>query len=172
MRRIHNCSFATIDLKDVTITLRDGTTPTPNELEVSIGEGNLTYTERRERKYTKDRGKLDDVRDGDEAPMDVSFDFKWDYLQGTGGTDITIEDVLKQRGGASAWKSTDSDQCRPFAVDLVLKNKPACATANSVETTVLPDFRHEEMSHDLRGGTVACTGKCNATEPTIVRSDT
>ena len=34
-----------IDLKDCTIYFKDGTTPTPNELELKIGSGNLTFTE-------------------------------------------------------------------------------------------------------------------------------
>ena len=32
----------------------------------------------------------------------------------------TIEDVLKRTGPAAAWVSTDSDACRPFAVDVVI----------------------------------------------------
>ena len=45
----------------------------PENIEIKIGEGDLTYTEHHARTYTKDRGRLDTVRDADEEPMDVAF---------------------------------------------------------------------------------------------------
>jgi hypothetical protein len=50
-------TFAQIDLKNVTIKIVDGATPA-NELEIKIGEGNLTYSEKVNRQYIKDRGPL------------------------------------------------------------------------------------------------------------------
>lgn len=161
--------MASIDLKNVTIKLIDGTAVTPNELEIKIGVGNLTYTERVERIYENDRGLLDEVRDGDEQPMDVTFDFKWDYISSTTGT-VSIEDALKQTGEAASWVSTDADLCRPYALDVVLENVPSCVVTDSEETITLPDFRWEELNHDLRAASISCTGKCNATTATAVRS--
>ena len=65
--------FAQIDLKKATVWLKDGATP-QNTLEIKVGEGNLTYSEKVNREYTLNRGILDKVRDGDQTPMDVSFD--------------------------------------------------------------------------------------------------
>jgi len=51
--------FAQIDLKNATLKIKDGGT---NEMEVTLGEGNLVYTERQNVEYTLDRGTLDEVR--------------------------------------------------------------------------------------------------------------
>jgi len=172
---IRETAFLVIDLKDVTIKIQDGATPTPNEIAIKIGEGNLTYDENRNVEYILDRGRLDEVRLGDEVPVDVTFDFVWEFI--TGNTDTstnlpTVEDALKQQGNAAAWVSTDSDACRPFAVDIILENVPNCsAPGQEQETITLPDFRHDSLSHDLRAATIACTGRCNVVEATIVRAD-
>ena len=117
-------AYHQIDLKDVTFKIKDGTTPTPNEVEIKIGEGTLTYTERQNMDYTLNRGTLDEVREGDEVPMDVKFEFTWEYIKAntTSGGTPTIEDALKQIGNAVAWVSSDADTCRPYAVDLEILN--------------------------------------------------
>lgn len=163
--------FFQLDLKDVTITIRDGTTPTANEINVRIGEGNLTFSEKKTRDYLLDKGLLDEVRNADEEPVDVAFDAVWDYITGTTGTGgvPSIEDALKQVGAASTWISVDADLCRPYAVDVVIDHAPNCTSQDS-EETVLGDFRYEEIAHDLRAGTFAITGRCNVTEATSTRT--
>lgn len=162
--------MALIDLKNATILIKDGS-GTPVTLEVKIGEGNLQWTERQTREYRKDRGNLSTVRNGDEEPMDVSFDFEWEYLKGGSGGSAapTIEEALKKTGNAVAWVSTDDDLCTPYAVDLEITNEPTAACGDK-EVITLADFRWEEFSHDLRGATVSCSGKCNVTTASIVRS--
>lgn len=161
--------MAVIDLKKATLTFVDGTPTTPNTLEVKIGEGNLTYDEKVNREYIKDKGVLSTVRNGDEEPMDVKLDFMWEFLYaGDAPVTPTPEDVLKQRGGAAAWVSSDSDACAPYAVDITILYEPDCDTINN-ELIVLPDFRYETLSHDMRAGSVSVTGKCNATDATITR---
>ena len=161
-------TFATIDLKKTTMKIKDGTT-TPNEVEIKIGEGNFTWTERIEREYELNRGTLDTVRNGDEAPMEVRFDFKWDFIKAkVPDTVPTIEEALKQIGKASTWTTTSADACEPYSVDIELENDPDC-TGEQREIITFPDFRHEELSHDLRNASISCTGRCNATLPTIVR---
>jgi len=170
--RIWTPAYAQIDLKNVTFYIRDGSTP-QNEIEIKIGEGNFTYTENVEREYNLDRGLLDEVRNGDEQPMDVVFDFVWDYIEGTTNTGCTptVEDALKKRGCAADWMTVDDDPCAPYAVDIVLDNIPPCADVPfSQETLTFPDFRHDTLAHDASAGSVACTGRCNATEPTSVRA--
>lgn len=162
--------YAQIDLKNCTFKLQDGDTP-PNYIEVKIGQGNLTYSEKVDRQYVPDRGLLDQVRNGDEQPMDVNFDFTWEYLTGssTSGSLPTVEDALKNKGNAADWVSTDSDSCAPFALDIIVENLPPCTAEGDMETITLPDFRYETVAHDFRAGTVAVTGKCNAKEANIVR---
>ena len=113
---------------------------------------------------------LDEVREGDEVPMDVRFDFVWEYLLGsaTTGAAATIEDALKKRGNAAAWVSTDSDACRPYAVDIIITYVPDCTPADT-EVITLADFRYEQLDHDARAGTVACSGRCNVKTASSVR---
>ena len=169
IRKIWNPVFATIDLKNATLTIQDGT-GTPESIEVTIGEGNLTYTENRAIDYILDRGNLDDVREGDQAPVDVSFDFQWDYISSLSlsGTP-TVEDALKAINEASTWVSVDTDACRPYAVDLIVLYTPTPTTCGDKETITFSDFRYETLEHDLREGTISCTGRCNVTTVTALR---
>ena len=162
--------FAQIDLKNCTIKVKDGAS---NELEVKIGEGNLTYSESRNIQYTLDRGKLDEVREGDEVPMDVTMGFTWEYLRGSpssSGAIPSIEEALKKIGNAADWVSSDADACRPYAVDLEVVNAPTPAICGDKETITLSDFRWEKLDHDMKAGTVSVTGKCNVTQAAVVRA--
>lgn len=174
--KVRKIAYLLIDLKNTSIKLVDGTTPTANELEIKIGEGDVTWDETRNVEYILDRGRIDEVRLGDEVPMDVNFDFNWEFLSGdtsSAGALPTVEDVLKNRGNASTWISTDPDTCRPYAIDILLENVPPCGSGGAPaeqEYITLPDFRWATLNHDLRAATVACTGQCNAQEATAVRS--
>lgn len=162
--------FVQIDLKDTEISIQDGTTPTPNKLVIRIGEGNLTYTERINRDYILDAGRLDEVRNGDEVPVELRFDLIWDFITAVTSSGVpSPEDALKQRGEASAWVSTDADPCRPYAVAIILDNTPNCVTVDK-EVITFTDFRHEQIDHDLRAATLAVNGQCNITEASAVRS--
>ena len=160
-----------ISIRDATVWIKDGA---GNSIEVRVGTGNITYTEARTIEYTLDRGRLDEVRQGDDVPVDVSFDFIWEYLlgpsvaSGSGGTP-TIEDALKKRGGAAEWTSSDSDTCRPYAVDIVIDHIPDCETGDR-ETITIEDYRWESLNHSLREGTVSSSGKANVVQASISRS--
>lgn len=132
-------------------------------LEIKVGEGNVTYDEKRTMEYKKDRGKLDTVREGDEDPIDVRLDIRWDWLSSAGSdTFPTPEEVLKNEGLASTWVSSSSDACEPYAVDIVIEYDPECGTTDG-ERITLPDYRWESLNHDLKAGTLATSGKCNVT---------
>lgn len=160
--------MAQIDLKNAIIKIQDGATPTPNEMTIIIGEGNLSYTERVNREYVLDRGVIHGVRNGDEEPVDVSMDFMWEFIRAATGEPPTVEDALKKRGEASNWVSSGSDPCEPFCVDIVVIYTPPCAGV-ATETIILKEFRYEDLEHDLRGGTVSVSGKCNVREATVTR---
>ena len=160
--------FAQIDLKNCQISIKDGGS---GVLIVKVGEGNLTYTESRNMQYTLDRGKLDEVREGDEVPMDVKLDFTWEYLRGKSGTTVpSVEEALKNIGEAAAWVSSDADACRPYAVDIEIVYTPSPLGCGDSETITLIDYRYEKLDHDLKAGTVSTSGKCNVTQATVVRS--
>ena len=146
-------------------------TQTPNEIEVKIGEGNLSYTRAKTVEYILDRGNLDDVREGDQVPLDVSLDFQWEYISALSGSGIpTIEEAVSKEGEASDWTSVDSDACRPYAVDIEITYLPTPSTCGDKEIITLPEFRWESLDHDLRAATIAVSGKCNKVVPTAVRT--
>lgn len=163
--------FAQIDLKKATVKIKDGSV-TPKEIEVKIGEGNLTYTEARNIEYNLNRGSLTGgtVREGDEVPVAVSLDFVWEYIKGS-GTTPSIEEAIKGIGIAETqgWISSDADACQPYAVDIEILYQPTPWNCGDQETITLADFRWESLDHDLSAGTISCSGNCNITQVTAVR---
>ncbi len=141
----------------------------PQQLDIKIGDGNVTSTESNEFEYDLDRGLLDTVRAGDQVPMDVSLDFVYEYI--TTGTSEAISpmDALKQIGGASGWVSSSADPCEPYAVDVQVVHTPICTT-QEIETTVFPDFRSESREPDFGEASVSVSGRCNATQPIVTRT--
>ena len=149
-------------LKDATITLSDGAT-TANEITIKVGEGNISWSERRNIEYSRDRGLLSggDVRELDEEPCELRFDFIWEWVGSESGT--SISQAIK---GSASWTSTSDDVCEPFAVDLVIAME-GCGSGVR-ETITFPDFRYDSLDYDLRAGSVSCVGRCKATSPTVV----
>lgn len=137
-------------------------------IEIKIGEGDLKYTEADNFNYDLDRGELDTVRKGNDAPMEVSLNFVYEHI--TTGTDEVIApmDAIKRRGSASEWVSSATDKCEPYAVDLVVVHAPPCGTANT-ETTTFPDFRSEKREVGFKDANIAVSGKCNVVEPIVER---
>ncbi len=158
-----------VDLKNATIKFKDGTTPTPEEIEIKIGEGNLTWTETKNRDYTLDKGALDTVRNGDEEPVAVSLDFTWEWLRASTGNPPTPIDAMKQRGEASSWVSASADSCEPYAIDIDILIDAECNDGTENERIILSDFRYESLDYNISDGTVSCSGKCNITEATVTR---
>jgi hypothetical protein len=139
------------------------------QLEIKIGEGNLTYDEKRNMEYKKDRGQLDTVREGDEEPIDVRLDIQWEWLSSAGSDTVpTPEEVLKQEGLASTWETSSDDPCEPYAVNIVVVYDPECV-GNDAEVIHLKDYRWESLNHDLKAGTLSTSGKCNRTRATKER---
>jgi hypothetical protein len=139
----------------------------PNEIEVRIGEGNFTYNEKYPRKYVLNRQVLNTVKDDDQVPLDVTFDFVWDHIAGTASDPPTVHEALKQVGNASTWVTSDTDTCQPYSVDLILLYTPECAV--EPEQIVFPTFRWDTLSPDLKNGTVSCKGSCNVQSPIATR---
>jgi hypothetical protein len=156
-----------IDLKQTTFKLKDGT-GTPNEISVDIGEGNMVIVERRNMDYTLDRGLLDEVREGDQVPVDVRFEFTFEYI--TGNSAATVYDAITQSGQATSWISSDTDTCRPYAVDIEITFAPTPSTCGDKEVVTIADFRWEEIQFDYRAGQISCVGKANITNVSPVRS--
>ena len=141
----------------------------PQQIEIKIGEGNLTYTEAKEYEYLLDRGDLDTVREGNEVPMEVNLEFVYEHVRSGTGEQITPVDALKGIGGADGWFSASDDQCEPYCVNIEVEHNPPCGTAET-EVTTFPEFRHDSLEFDLSAASIAVTGRCNASEAEIERS--
>jgi len=152
-------------------TYTDGNvvTFTAIQIEIKIGDGNLTYTEANEYEYDLNKGLLDTVREGDQVPMDVSLDFVYEYIKTYTGENVSLMDALKKINGASEWRSTSSDPCEPYSVDIQVVHTPICS-AQAIETTTFSDFRSESREVDLGEANVSVSGRCNITEPTMSRT--
>ncbi len=164
--------MAQIDFKKCTVTISDGTAETPKTTTVSFGEGSFTWTRHTPRKYILDRGLVASgtVRNDDQQPLEVNFAAVMLFLISDGEEPITIYEALHQEGAADDWVSTDSDTCAPYACDLQFEFEPGCESVKN-ELQVFPKFRVEDCSPDARAGTIAFTGKCMVTAPTITRPD-
>lgn len=161
-----------IDLKNCVITIEDGTSPTPKSVEVKMKDGTLSWTETYNREYILEKGVLDTVRNGDQAPMDVSIDGMFEYFSSpVGSATPTPQEALKQTGEADDWVSADTgDSCAPYAVNIKVVHTPTCAATDSIETFLFPKFRIESLAGDFKDGSLKFSGKCNVQAPTSVRS--
>lgn len=140
----------------------------PQNLDIKIGEGNLTYTEHTEYEYLKDRGDLDTVKEGDQVPMDVKLEAVFEHItQGT-SEPVSPMDAIKGIGGADEWVSASADLCEPYCVDVVVLHTPPCGTSEK-ERVTFPDFRSESREINYKESTISITGKCKATEPLVER---
>jgi hypothetical protein len=143
----------------------------PQQLDIKVGDGNITYTEHRTYDYLLDRGDLDTVREGNQVPMDIKLECVYEHI--TQGTNEVVSpmDALKGAGGAAEWVSTSSDLCEPYAIDVIILHTPPCGTSEN-ERTTFPDFRADTKEIDFQKATIAVTGKCNAIEPVVARNVT
>jgi len=149
-----------------TLSINDGGA---NSIDVKLGDGTVTWSQKTPVKYVKDRGQLDTVRIADEEPLEVSFSAVYEWIKGDSGDGVNVYEALTKTGNAAAWASTDSDTCAPYAVDLVILYNPVCTGAKN-ETLTFSDFRQESIDVDEKEGTLTIKGMCNVTAPTSVRS--
>lgn len=158
---------AVYDLKECTLYLRDGDSP-PNELEFKFDEGNLTYSRKRNIEYRKDRGILDETREGDEEPLEVSLEGRFNCVVSSSGDPLSVTEFLEMTGNGSSLVSTGGP-CQPSAIDLVLEVDHDCDGVDD-EIVTFPEFRFEDIGGDFRAGTLSISGKCNVVRPTSVRT--
>jgi hypothetical protein len=141
----------------------------PAQIEIKIGEGNLTWSEKKEYVYLLDRGNLDTVKEGNEVPVELSLEFVYEHVKTGTNEDITPVDALKKTGNTANWVSSSADQCEPYAVHIVVFQDVPCGTVQD-ETLTFHDFRYESLDFDLAAATIAVSGKCNVSEVDAVRS--
>jgi hypothetical protein len=161
-----------IDLKECTIFILDRNAA--NFIAVRVGEGNLTYSVKRNIDTKKSRGNLHQIREGEEEAIALSFQFVWDHIVGSSGDPPTVEDALYRRGEAAAWVSTSTDSLAPFCVDIQIVHEKECVLPNldpldQSEYYHFSQFHFQSLDHDPKSATVDCKGICNRVKPIVVR---
>jgi len=142
------------------------------QLEIKVGEGDLTFSIKKERIYDLDRGKLSTVRNGDEQPMELSCTFEWAWLRSDSTKDVipTVYEVLQREGLAWMFMSSAADPCEPYALDFQVDITAECSGSGiKGERLSFLDFREETIDPNLKEGSVAFGGKCNTTKPLLER---
>jgi hypothetical protein len=157
--------MAQIDMKNCTFKFKDGGA---NSLEFKVGEGSMSFRERRNLIFTRNRGKLDLVKIGDDVPVEVNFDITWEFLKALGGASTpTPYEFLKKTGPAAGYTSA-GPACEPWAIDIEVSNVTPCGS-DSDEKITLPDFRPDRIEGGLRDAMLRVTGRCNSKEVNAVR---
>ena len=93
--------------RDGKITLKDGTSPTPVQLEVAYEEGNFSFDQvKSDRIVIRDRGTIKSVRKGDDQPITGSFTI---YMrQFTSSSIGSVLDFINKTGAYNANLSASS----------------------------------------------------------------
>ncbi len=152
-----------------TLTDNDVITFLPQRITISIGEGDLTWTEARELIYDLDRDLLDTVRLGADIPLEIDLAFTFEYVTTESGQAITPVDAIKRIGEATEWVSSSSDACEPYAVDIFVVHCVPCGTDQDQDFT-FPDFRYESLDYSIQDASISVSGKCNVTDAVTTRT--
>lgn len=133
----------------------------PKIVSARIGEGNLTFEEKRNINYVREKKSIANgfVMTGDDEPMDVSIELVWEFLSSDLSDIPTPNEILNHEGPAEDWLSAGADPCEPFAVNIEINYYPPCSGVRG-ERITLEEFRVESNAHDLKAGTLSAKGKC------------
>lgn len=135
----------------------------PHRIRVKLGEGDLTCEEKTTIEYTRDGGRLSEVREGDEQPLEVNMTANWEFITSDTTETPTLREALKRKGQCSTWVSASPDKCQPYSVNLVLEYDPDCEPTKTEKIT-FPEFRVESLQFSAKEGNLAIKGTCNTNE--------
>lgn len=142
----------------------------PQQIEIRVGDGDLSWTEAREVLYDLDRDILDDVRLGPEQPLELNAAFVFEWAATGTGEPISPIDAIKRINDADEWVSSDSDQCRPYAIDVIVDHVVPCGT-NQDQRFSFEDFRWDSLEYSIQDAAITLTGRCNRTDALVARLD-
>ena len=141
----------------------------PQELNIKLGDGNLTYTEHRDYTYLLDRGWLDTVREPKEVPMDVKVDAVYEHVASRSGELVTPVEALDRGGTRVGVGQFLARSVRTVLHRPVRGLRAAVRSDEQAETSQFPMFRAETREMNFNAATIVFTGKCKATEPIVTR---
>ncbi len=182
-----------IDLKNTILFIKTRALTTGDLLFVALkfAEGNLSVDIAKNYMYRGNRGKLDDVRRGDDVPLSVSFSGKFTFMtsnfEGDGSgpeENYTVHEMLegveygnvdthgqaKFRGTRESWLNDFG--CPPYCCDIEIHNNPSleCPDSEALgEAFLIRYFRVEGLPTDLSSGSCNVTGKAHVVRPITMR---
>jgi len=132
---------------------------------IALDAGDLSWTETQNVIEVMDRGVLDHIRKGDEAPVDLSFSLKYQNLYGAGAAATTAYEAIKGVGEADTWRSVRDEDVYCVSLDFQVFN-----TSDTLEETVsFHDFYHTsiEFAEGDEYNTLSVTGRSFAVCPSV-----
>lgn len=159
-----------INVRDCKFYIVDGTSPTPNKVEIDLLDGQFEYTERYNYTPIRKRNRLDAFRRDAEEAMSVNFTIFFQFMSAMDGDPPTFREMLLKEGEASAWVSTNSDVCAPYCVDLIIEQDVTCTDIED-ETITFPRFHVTELPVNVGEGQIRVSGLCLAEKPIFARAD-
>jgi len=170
---------ARIDMKDVylyVLSHQNSWNSVPGESEpdtiVSLGfrfgNGNFSYSLRREFNYIPERGRMENstMTEGDEVPMDIQFNGVYETLYGDDNSP-SIYELLMGRGDCAGWAGLGDNPCEPYAVSLVLVNDPLIRvpTCGEGEILLFENFFCAQADPDLSAQEYSFQGQSKSLFP-------
>ena len=147
------------NLKGAVITVKDGG---GKSAVLKVYDGNVEWTEGVDHEYVLNNGVLDSVEEGDEQPVEVTFDFGWETATTTGDRP---EDIFLGRNGAV---TAGADACEPYACTVEVVKEITCGSTTITETIPFPELRVDRHTFNYKDGKCSFPAKCKVTEITPV----
>jgi hypothetical protein len=146
----------------------DALTFYPRKVEAKIGTGDINHTKNKDPIVDTNRGLLDGARAGTEQPMDVSFEFVYDWLRSSTPNVPTVDEVLEREGAAADWLTAAADPCEPYQVTLKVIDAPDCGS-ELAEVILYKYFLPQSINPSVDAAAVSVSGICVATKPVVYR---
>jgi hypothetical protein len=163
----------TRNLRDGTIVIKDGTTPTPLQSTLVLDNGDLQWTEKDNTIEILDRGSISagHTRNGDDASCELSFSTKWRHLI-VGSVTLADGHVLYEmfNGLYSAYESTSgAGEKYTLKVEFSVAD-PSAGTATSEKITFAKVYKETIVCGEgSDANKIEFKGKSFETRPTVVR---
>lgn len=166
--------MAQMSLKNSTVYLWWGG-GADNNVAIRVGEGNITWSQNRTIEYTLDRGRIEytdptnggAAREGDDQPVNASFDLLWDWASAAAPVAV-LEGFDPTNGETPIDSAHAADPCAPHAVTIEIVYAPVCDDGGAVVHYIIPFFRYESLNYDVGAGQISCSGTAQAKKVIVV----
>lgn len=161
-------STITRNLRDGALVIKDGT-GSPQSITITLDEGDLTWTERKNTIEVKDRGALDHTRPGDAESVLLSFSAKWTQLAdvATGGATLQLYEFLTFASGAGIVSTSPAGEQDTLTFEFTITD-PAGNASEKITFTLV--YRETvSLSEGDRYNLISFAGRAFIEAPTVAR---